>query len=168
MTLARISTPLLAALPLLLLALLPGCSNPPRRISPPPSHAPATPHVRPAPAHPALTIALGQLNAPYRYGGLTPQGFDCSGLIHYSFARSGMEVPRTSVEQYRHAQRISLDRIRPGDLLFFRGSRRKPTHVGIYAGDRRFVHASTGEHAVVLSSMDNPYWRQRLLGAGRY
>jgi len=108
------------------------------------------------------------LNAPYRYGGLTPRGFDCSGLIHYSFTRSGVEVPRTSLEQYRHAQRISLDRIRPGDLLFFRTSRRKPTHVGIYAGDRHFIHASTGEHAVVLSSMDNPYWRRRLLGAGRY
>jgi len=111
--------------------------------------------------------ALAQVGAPYRYGGSSPRGFDCSGLVYYSYRKAGMEVPRTTGEQYRQSQRVTLSSLQPGDLVFFRISRDKFSHVGIYAGDGRFIHAPSSGKSVSYASLTDPYWNTRVTGAGR-
>ena len=114
--------------------------------------------------------ALAQLGIPYRYGGADPaRGFDCSGLVTYAHSREGIGVPRTAAAQFAAARKVDPGALRAGDLVFFRlvpGSR-EVTHVGIYTGQRRFVHApQTGRH-VTEASLDDPYYRERFAGAGR-
>lgn len=155
------------ALPACLLALcgLAGCASPP--YTTPQQSLHTLPDARKS--HPAVKTVLAQLNKPYQYGGYTPQGFDCSGLVYYAYQRSGIAIPRTSREQLRAAHPIPLQELAPGDLLFF-GERKKrqPLHVGLYVGSGRFVHASTSKHSVILSLLDNPYWKRRLVSIGRY
>ncbi|MEJ2394381.1 MAG: C40 family peptidase [Candidatus Thiodiazotropha sp.] len=118
--------------------------------------------------HNAVRTALAQLNKPYRYGGKTPRGFDCSGLIYYAYQRSGLAIPRTTAEQLRNSHTVALEEIAPGDLLFFRQRKKRASHVGLYVGDGRFIHASTSEQAVILSRLDSPYWINHLVAVGRY
>ncbi len=118
--------------------------------------------------HSAVKTALEQLNRPYRYGGETPRGFDCSGLIYYAYQRNGLAIPRTTAEQLRSSHTVALEEIAPGDLLFFRQRKNRAAHVGLYVGDGRFIHASTSEQAVILSRLDSPYWINHLVAVGRY
>jgi murein DD-endopeptidase len=111
--------------------------------------------------------ALAQLGLPYLYGGSTPQGFDCSGLVSFAYLAAGISVPRTTTDQYRAAREVKVHSIEPGDLLFFRIDSREVSHVGIYAGNGRFVHAPKAGRAVETRPIDDPYYRQRLAGAGR-
>ncbi len=139
------------------------------------SQPPATLATQPVPASTresqpvrgVVETALAQLDKPYRYGGQSPRGFDCSGLVYYAYQHSGIHIPRTSHEQLRQARRVPMKTLAPGDLLFFRETR-KVTHVGLYVGDGRFIHASTGRGMVKLSSLEDPYWQEHLIGAGRY
>jgi cell wall-associated NlpC family hydrolase len=121
---------------------------------------------------PATVSVLGtarqMLGTPYRYGGSSPSGFDCSGLVSYAYRSVGIRVPRTSSEQFRQAQRVPLQNLQPGDLLFFRLSPPKISHVAIYDRDGRFIHAPSSGKRVSYASLDNPYWRQHLVGAGRF
>ena len=119
---------------------------------------------------PAGTVELARqlIGTPYRYGGSDPSGFDCSGLVQYVHARAGLRVPRTTRQQYRAARRVSLSDLRPGDLLFFRRNGRGVSHVGIYEGGGRFIHAPSSGKRVSRATLDNPYWRRRLAGAGRF
>ncbi len=114
--------------------------------------------------------ALAQVGAAYRYGGADPaRGFDCSGLVSYVHAREGIGVPRTAAAQFAAARKVDPDSLRAGDLVFFRlvpGSR-EVTHVGIYTGQRRFVHAPQSGRNVGEASLDEPYYRERFAGAGR-
>ena len=114
--------------------------------------------------------ALAQVGAPYRYGGADPaRGFDCSGLVSYAHSRAGISVPRTAAAQFAAARRVDPGALRAGDLVFFRlvpGSR-EVTHVGIYTGQRRFVHAPQTGRNVGEASLDDPYYRERFAGAGR-
>jgi murein DD-endopeptidase len=112
-------------------------------------------------------IADDMVGTPYRYGGADPRGFDCSGLVYYVYRQAGAEAPRTTSDQYRQSRRVRLSRLLPGDLLFFRMSRRKPSHVGIYVGHGRFVHAPSSGKAVDYASLDDDYWREHLIGTGR-
>lgn len=115
----------------------------------------------------ALT-ALQWLGVPYRYGGASPQGFDCSGLVWYSYRQLGLRVPRTTAGLQADSRPVPTAELRPGDLLFFRftgGS--KASHVGIYLGDRRFVHAPSRGGWVSRARLDSEFWRSRLVGAGR-
>jgi murein DD-endopeptidase len=115
--------------------------------------------------------ARAQIGVPYRWGGNDPdRGFDCSGLVAYVHARQGIVVPRTAAEQFAAADRIGDDDLKPGDLVFFRlGSRRRGvSHVGIYTGQRQFVHAPQSGRDVVEASLDDPYFRDRFAGAGRF
>jgi murein DD-endopeptidase len=114
-----------------------------------------------------LEIARSMVGAPYRYGGAGPRGFDCSGLVYYAYSKAGMEVPRTTGEQYRRSRRIPLSQLRPGDLLFFTISRKKPSHVGIYAGKGSFIHAPSRGKSVGYASLGDDYWHARLIGTGR-
>jgi murein DD-endopeptidase len=114
----------------------------------------------------AARTASTLVGSPYRYGGKTPAGFDCSGLVYYSYQKAGIALPRTSAAQFEATEEIDLADARPGDLLFFR-ERRKVSHVGIYLGDDRFVHApSTGKN-VAITSLDDPYYRAHFVRAGR-
>jgi cell wall-associated NlpC family hydrolase len=107
------------------------------------------------------------IGAPYRYGGTSPRGFDCSGLVYYAYRKVGMHTPRTTTEQYRQTKRVQVSHLQPGDLVFFRISQDKVSHVGIYAGDGRFIHAPSSGKSVAYASLHDPYWRVRLTGAGR-
>jgi cell wall-associated NlpC family hydrolase len=117
--------------------------------------------------HALIEIAEGLRGKPYRYGGVTPKGFDCSGFVHYAYDKAGLSIPRTTGEQYQMAQRLSINEARPGDLLFFRINSRKLKHVGLYVGKGRFLHASTSKKRVAEASLEDPYWDKRLLGVGR-
>ncbi len=111
-----------------------------------------------------------QVGTAYRYGGADPaRGFDCSGLVSYVHAREGIGVPRTAAAQFAAARKVDPDALRAGDLVFFHlvpGSR-EVTHVGIYTGQRRFVHAPQSGRNVGEASLDEPYYRERFAGAGR-
>ena len=106
------------------------------------------------------------IGVPYVYGGRTPKGFDCSGLVYYSYQQAGIKVPRTSKEQFKAARRVSLPDAQPGDLLFFRGGR-KISHVGIYIGNGYFVHAPSTGKTVSVANLDNTYYREHFDRAGR-
>jgi cell wall-associated NlpC family hydrolase len=114
-----------------------------------------------------VRIASDFIGTPYRFGGDDPHGFDCSGLVFYIYDRLGVQVPRTAADQRRAAQRVKLDALTPGDLVFFRNSARKVDHVGIYAGDGRFIHAPRSGHVVSYAYLDDPYYRAHFVSAGR-
>lgn len=110
--------------------------------------------------------ATEMIGVPYVYGGRTPKGFDCSGLVYYSYQQAGLSVPRTSQEQFKAARRVSLSDAQPGDLLFFRGGR-KISHVAIYIGNGYFVHAPSTGKLVSVASLNNSYYREHFDRAGR-
>jgi murein DD-endopeptidase len=142
------------ALALLCAALLTGCASAPRQRE-------ATLGERIA------ASAMAQTGRPYRYGGSTPAGFDCSGLVHFVYLAAGISVPRTTTDQFRAAHEIKLNRLAPGDLLFFRVDSRDVSHVAIYTGDGRFVHAPQSGKAVETRALDEDWYRSRLVSAGR-
>ncbi|WP_331610901.1 C40 family peptidase [Povalibacter sp.] len=111
--------------------------------------------------------AISLLGAPYRFGGSGPTTFDCSGLVQFIHHELGLDVPRTAADQYRAAAPIRLDDIAPGDLLFFRISGKRISHVAIYAGSGRFVHAPQTGRPIELRTLDDEYYKPRLAGAGR-
>lgn len=153
-------------LTLVVTAALSGCGSAPVRT---PQSEPGIPSVskREQPGQRAVYAAFRQLGTPYRYGGTTPDGFDCSGLVQYAYGRAGIAVPRTTGQQLRHAHPVSLSSLQPGDLLFFRLSPRKVSHVGIYAGGGRFIHAPSSGKEVSYANLNDPFWRQRVIAAGR-
>lgn len=112
-----------------------------------------------------VRMAERKLGAPYRYGGAGPDVFDCSGLVHYAYRQLGLSVPRTTAGQLRAAARVEVDRLQVGDLVFFR-LEDKISHVGLYAGDSRFIHAPSSGKRVSVAEL-SPYWRSRLVAAGR-
>ena len=112
-----------------------------------------------------MAITRSLLGTPYRYGGSDTSGFDCSGLVQYAHSKAGIRVPRTTGQQWRHAGRLNRDYLLPGDLVFFRLSGNKSNHVGIYEGRGVFIHAPSSGKRVSRASLDNPYWRDRLMGS---
>lgn len=103
---------------------------------------------------------------PYRLGGLSRNGIDCSGFVYTTFRRQfDRNLPRTTASQARLGQPVARERIRPGDLLFFQTGRTL-RHVGIYVEDNKFLHASTSE-GVIFSSLDDPYWASSFWKAQR-
>lgn len=133
----------------------------------PPRHTPHYANNAPASAqHKAVSIAQQMLGAPYRYGGNTPKGFDCSGLVHYSYSKAGYSISRDSRSQI--AQTIPIDprELRPGDLVFF-NIEGNSNHIGIYTGNGQFIHAPSSGKRVSYASMNEKYWRERFVRAGR-
>ncbi len=108
-----------------------------------------------------IETALGQLGRPYRYGGRDPSGFDCSGLVQFSYAEAGVIVPRDTKSQRDFGKTIELDQARPGDLLFYRFERGNGLHVGLYIGDGRMVHAPASGKQVSLVAVEAPEWKKR-------
>ena len=111
-----------------------------------------------------LRVAAGQIGTPYRYGGNTRRGFDCSGLVQYAHRQIGIDVPRTTRDQWSRAQRPERRHLIPGDLVFFALDGNKSRHVGIYEGGGVFIHAPSSGKRVSRASLDNPFWRNRLIG----
>jgi cell wall-associated NlpC family hydrolase len=97
------------------------------------------------------------VGVPYRYGGNDPRGFDCSGLVFYAYREAGVLVARTSREQLRTSHPLHVDQALPGDLVFFRTSKRA-WHVGLYLGGQRFIHAPSTGKAVVIDRLDEEYY----------
>ncbi len=122
---------------------------------------------RGAPSGDAAAMAEGFLGTPYVFGGSTPRGFDCSGLVQYVYKRCGVELPRRAIDQSRVGRRVGVRELRRNDLIFFRTRGQSVSHVGIYAGGGRFIHApGTGKH-VRSDSLENPWWRKRVMVARR-
>ncbi|HEV8502320.1 MAG TPA: C40 family peptidase [Casimicrobiaceae bacterium] len=113
--------------------------------------------------------ALGLVGVDYRFGGETPaSGVDCSGLVRYVFSQTtGIALPRTSAEMGRVGARVARIDLVPGDLVFFNTRHFVNSHVGIYLGDNRFVHAPSRGSEVAIASLDDAYWKQRFTGARR-
>jgi len=114
----------------------------------------------------AASVALGQVGVPYRYGGSSPAGFDCSGLVHYSYAAAGVKIPRTTTGQWAQMTPVKDRDMRAGDLLFFSISG-KMSHVGLYLGDGRFVHAPSTGRSVSIEDLETRYYRKAFIRAGR-
>jgi cell wall-associated NlpC family hydrolase len=115
-----------------------------------------------------LQAAESRIGTPYRYGGAGPDAFDCSGLVAYAHGQVGVSVPRTAAEQFSAATPVPRQELRPGDLVFFRLSGRQVSHVGIYAGGDRFVHAPQRGGHVRVASLDDEVFRRGFAGAGRF
>ncbi len=114
----------------------------------------------------AATVALQQLGVPYRYGGASQTGFDCSGLVQYSYARAGKQLPRTTGQLWSATRTVDRDDIEIGDLLFF-SIEGKMSHVGLYVGDGEFVHAPSSGRVVSTESLYSSFYSQAFLRAGR-
>jgi cell wall-associated NlpC family hydrolase len=113
--------------------------------------------------------ALSFVGINYRRGGESPEtGFDCSGLVRHVFRESlGLSLPRTSRDISRVGETVRRDQLQPGDLVFFNTLRRGFSHVGIYLGEHRFVHAPATGGEVRVEDMRQRYWTQRFNGARR-
>ena len=114
----------------------------------------------------AAAVALEQVGVPYRYGGSTPSGFDCSGLVQYSYTRAGVRVPRTTGQLWSASNPVGRGELRAGDLLFF-SIEGKMSHVGVYLGEQRFVHAPQSGRKVSVASLSSPFYRAAFIRAGR-
>lgn len=158
---ASLATALAAAL------LLGGCAWQP--VEPPPGdyEVPASPVAQQATVGDrAAAIALQQVGIPYRYGGQTPAGFDCSGLVHYAYGQAGRAVPRTTGALWSRTRPVARDELRVGDLLFF-SIDGKMQHVGLYVGEGRFAHAPASGRTVTVESLSADFYRQAFLRGGR-
>ncbi|MGE3139648.1 MAG: C40 family peptidase [Thermoleophilia bacterium] len=108
----------------------------------------------------AVKVALRHLGTPYSYGGASPAGFDCSGLVHYAFSKVGVTLPHSSYALWDVGRRVERKDLRAGDLVYFNGL----GHVGIYIGDGRYVHAPNSGEVVEVAPLSE---RDDYLGATR-
>lgn len=111
--------------------------------------------------------ALGLLGVPYRNGGADLAGFDCSGFTQYVFWQHGVPLPREVRDQFQVGASIRQHKVAPGDLIFFRTTDRRPSHVAIALDDTSFVHAPTSEGVVRVERLDSAYWSRRFAGVRR-
>lgn len=146
----------------LVLFLATGCAGSSRHL------APADPTAAEVDRSVVVETAMSMVGAPYRYGGASPHGFDCSGLVVYSYAQAGVTgLPRSARDLMRRTDRVDVDDLAPGDLLFFDIGRGKVSHVGIFVADRTFVHAPSSGKRVALASLEDRYWMRHFEAAGR-
>ena len=110
-----------------------------------------------------VALAKQHVGAPYRWGGSSPSGFDCSGLVRYVYARVGVSLPHNAAQQYRLGTPVARESLEPGDLVFFDRLR----HNGIYVGDGRFIHARQTGRRVAIASLDDEWYSSHFVGARR-
>jgi cell wall-associated NlpC family hydrolase len=145
----------------ILLLLISGCST---------THSDIAPQDNNAEQMNNLAIyAISLYDTPYHSGGTSRTGgFDCSGFVRYVYQNSaGMTLPRTSAEMSRIGMELKIDQLKPGDLVFFNTQHSPFSHVGIFVGDHRFVHSPSSGRAIMMSNMNEHYWRARYNGARR-
>lgn len=114
-----------------------------------------------------INIAEDQLGVPYRYGGTTPSGFDCSGFVRYVFSKVNVNLPRTSGEQYKVGKTVSKNDLKPGDLVFFANTYKSGiSHAGIYVGNNKFISA-TSSQGIAIASLSSSYWGPKFVAGKR-
>jgi cell wall-associated NlpC family hydrolase len=115
-----------------------------------------------------VKMARSFLGLPYRWGGMSERrGVDCSGLVKILFAKLRIQLPRSSREQIRSGDEVSVDQLEMGDLVFFSSDGETPSHVGIYVGDHRFLHAEKKAGRVIITDLSQPWYVKHFLGARR-
>ncbi len=114
-----------------------------------------------------IRTAYAFRGVPYHYGGSSGRGFDCSGFTSYVYGKKGVNLPHSASGQFGHGQKVSSGGMKQGDLVFFSTTRRGISHVGIYVGDGKFVHASSGGGRVRVDTLQSGYYRNRFRGARR-
>ena len=115
-----------------------------------------------------VVSAMGALGVPYRKGGSSFEGFDCSGFVRTMVQQTvGLVLPRKAEQQAAATQKIDKQDLQPGDLVFFNTMRRAFSHVGIYMGDGKFIHSPKPGAEVRVEDMAQPYWSRRFDGARR-
>jgi murein DD-endopeptidase len=115
----------------------------------------------------AAGYAQTMVGKPYRYGGSGPSGFDCSGLVLYSYKSAGVALPHGTDKQRSMSRPVKVAELRRGDLLFFNQEGKKFGHVAIYVGNGKFVHAPSSGKSVRSDRLDSPYWKKHLSEARR-
>ncbi|WP_246941880.1 peptidoglycan-binding protein [Bacillus pinisoli] len=110
-----------------------------------------------------MGMATQLVGTPYKWGGTSPNGFDCSGFLQYVFAKKGVNIPRTVSDIWNFA--VTVGKPSVGDVVFFQTYKKGPSHAGIYLGDGKFIHS--GSKGVTISKMSSSYWAQRYLGSKR-
>lgn len=148
----RLAAPLATALAIA------GCAGPPRQPAPPPD----------AQGRAIAAVAVSLLGTPYHFGGASGAGFDCSGLAVYVHERVGLAIPRTALEQQRAAHPVALAQLAPGDLVFFHIHGHRVDHVGIYAGEGRFIHAPHAGQVVAYGDLTSGFYARRFAAGGRF
>jgi len=161
----------------MVLCVLAGCAAPPGKIAVPPTSTGskvvlsqrAFDEIATARARELALHALSHIGVPYRYGGTSPEsGFDCSGLVYYVYSRgAGVLLPCNTQALSAVGASVDLNELEPGDLVFFDTLRKPYSHVGIYLGDQRFIHAPTTGGQVELVDIRERYWQSRYSGARR-
>ena len=112
-----------------------------------------------------ISKAKSLMGTPYKWGGTTPSGFDCSGYLQYVYKESvGVDIPRTVEDIYKAGENVSEPQV--GDLVFFETYKEGPSHAGIYLGDGKFINASSSK-GVTISDKNSSYWKERYIGAKR-
>jgi cell wall-associated NlpC family hydrolase len=157
------------ALTITMLSVLPACSSQPasRPSSYPASHPTKARVERPRTiGERAANVALSQVGVPYRYGGSTRSGFDCSGLVQYSYKQAGKRIPRTTRQLWSSSSTVARHELQVGDLLFF-SIEGKMSHVGLYLGDQQFVHAPSSGRTVSVERLTSPFYSAALIRVGR-
>ena len=149
------------AVPAILAAMLSACSTAPQ--VPERQTALASNEV----AAKATVYARDMLGKPYMYAGDSPAGFDCSGLVKYSYGRAGIVLPRDTQSQRRMSVPVSTASMREGDLLFFDQDGKKNSHVGLYLGKGRFIHAPSSGGRVRTDSLGAQFWKKHFVEARR-
>ena len=113
-----------------------------------------------------IQTAQKYLKTPYRFGGEGPSGFDCSGFVKYVYGKHNYKLPRAADLQYKVGKKVERSQLRPGDLVFFSTYAPGASHVGIYYGSSKFIHASSSR-GVMISRLDDAYWKPRYLSGRR-
>ena len=107
------------------------------------------------------------LGTPYKYAGISTNGFDCSGYVKYVYSQFGVNLNRTSLGMFGEGQSVSKANLQVGDLVFFKTTSAKVGHVGIYIGNGKFVHSATSKGVIITNLNDPYYWGKRYVGAKR-
>jgi cell wall-associated NlpC family hydrolase len=114
-----------------------------------------------------VTFAKKLLNIPYKFGGNTILGIDCSSYVKKVYGLMGVNLPRTAREQFKEGEEIEKEELSVGDLVFFRTYASFPSHVGIYLGNNLFIHASSKGKKVTIDNLETPYYVKRFIGGKR-
>ncbi|MED3563275.1 C40 family peptidase [Bacillus xiapuensis] len=115
----------------------------------------------------AISVAKANLGVPYQWGGMTPRGFDCSGLVSYSYRVAGKSLPHSAAQMFYTKGTQVKSSLRVGDLMFFAPNKAsRPTHVAIYIGNGKMIQSVTSS-GVSITYTSNRYWKPRYIGAKR-